>query len=231
MSDGELQAADLEGMDTDAVTALLDRVSCAREAECTAILRAAREEAAAIEARAFRESRRRLRDAVAAERRYYERQRRSAEAQARTRLRQEEQRAIRHLLDEAWPRLRTELERRWDHPDTRREWVAAALRQAVRLLPGRYWRVEHPPGWDPDEMGDHFRHIQEADEVDELRFEGCDYLRAGLRLSASGATLDATLHGLLAEPQRVESQLLGHMAAELGLDQDAGDYSTEREQI
>jgi vacuolar-type H+-ATPase subunit H len=214
---------------SESVEALLERVSQAREAECAEILRAAREEAAAIEAQAFREARQRVREAIAAERRRFDQEQRSAEAQARTRLRRLEQKAVRRLLDNAWEQLRTELERRWRSGPTRRDWVVAALRQAVRVLPGRHWRVEHPPDWDPDELAEHFHHIQEADEVDQIRFEAVDELRAGIRLSASGAILDATLRGLLAEPRRVESELLGHLAAESGEVQSETGYGAERE--
>lgn len=210
---------------------LLERVAQAREAECATILQSAREEAAAVEARAYRDARRRLGEAVTTERRRYQQQQRAAEAQARTRLHRVEQQAVRRLLDGAWHQLREELVRRWDNAPTRRDWVAAALRQGVRVLPGRHWRVEHPPEWNPDELGEHFAHIQEADEVDRIRFESNDDLRAGIRLSASGATLDATLHGLLAEPRRVESELLGHMAAETGDGGEEGGYATERERI
>lgn len=207
---------------------LLERVSEAREAECAEILAAARAEVAEIEAAAFRDARQRMHEAVAAERRYYDQQVRTAGAQARTRLRQVEQQAVRRLLDEAWEGVCAELERRWRDSRTRHDWVTAALRQGVRVLPGRHWRVEHPPDWDPDELHDHFHHIQEADEVDQIRFESNDGLRAGIRLSASGATLDATLHGLLAEPQRVEAELLGHMAREAGEGPADSGYGSER---
>lgn len=194
----------------DPLQTLLDRVEGERERRCREILDQARTEADRIRAEAYRQARDRFHEAAETDRQRVAERLRSARAEQETRRRQRRHQRINADLAEAWGLIGDALERRWRDPEARKQWMAAALRQAGDFLPGGTWQVEHPPDLDPAEIP-----VDRADTVDpgEITLEPRrrPELTAGLRIRRDGAVVDATPAGLLADGSRVRSWLLAEV--------------------
>ncbi len=191
---------------------LLRLIEGYRESECRALLDAARAEARALLARVFREERARLRQRVAAERTDLRMRIQAARAERDTRERASGERANARVLALAWPHLRQALADRWADPGGRRGWVDTALTQARRVLPVGVWTVRHAPGWTRPEWEPLAAELA-AGLGAEPRFLAEGDLVAGLTIETGGATLDASLDGLLRDRTRIEARLLALLAA------------------
>jgi hypothetical protein len=99
------------------------------------------------------------------------------------------------------------LDDRWRDAASRAAWVTTALGQARRVLAPGAWQVTHAPGWPQPE--------REACAVPPLalRFDSDERIRAGLRVSAAGNVVDATLEGLLADRDEIGGRLVGLLEA------------------
>jgi hypothetical protein len=131
----------------DRASALFNVVAEYRERECRTIIERAQYEAARVEAHAHAEARRRVHEAVVEERQRAAAALRAAQAEHQTERRSHQHRRDLALLDLAWPRLRTALERRWADPAARERWVDGLVSEGLRRVPGGPWTVNHPPTW------------------------------------------------------------------------------------
>jgi hypothetical protein len=193
------------------VDALLERVAERRarrvseirtstEAQIREIMRAARAEARAS-----------LHQAVVRERTRMAQGLRQAEAHAELESRQRAQLETLTLLRSMWEHLGAELAERWSGARPRGAWIAAALKQAGELFPGRAWRIEHAAGVSPEDrpLGEALARAAGA-SVEWVADTG---LRAGLRVRAGPACVDASLDGLLAERADIEALFLAEYLA------------------
>jgi hypothetical protein len=168
----------------------LKDIRAKRDAQVREILQTARAEA--------RES---LHQAVARERARITQGLRQAQARAELESRQRAQRETLTLLRQMWERLDAALAGRWAEERTRAAWIAAAVQEAAQLLPGRPWRLEHAAGLSPEaQVG--------AGGAHDVDWHLEPQIRAGLRVRTSGACLDATVEGLLADREDIEALFL-----------------------
>lgn len=193
---------------------LLQRLSEHRAARCAEIRRQAAAEAEGIVQEAFADARRRMGEAVATERARARRQEAACRAREQSQARRRRQAVARKLLAEGWQALQEELERRWQDPQTRSAWVEGLLETARTRLPAGQWRLSHAPGWPAEEVEATCQRLA-ARVSGEVVTEEDPGLRAGLRICADGACLDAGVgppdRGLLAQPQRLEGELLAQL--------------------
>ena len=102
---------------------------------------------------------------------------------------------------------------RWSHDGEIRQAAAhgSGSRQAKRENGCRatFWKVEHPVDWKADERRKFLAALGVANEMVTLT-EDRD-LAAGIRIRATQATLDATIHGLMADRSGIEALLLAEI--------------------
>ena len=171
------------------IGALLATIEEYRRARCDEYLAAARAKVRAV----LTEERERLESEVA-----------SRQARLQTERRLAQQRGVSALLGEAWPLLRSALEEAWGTPASRLRWASRHLALAAGLLPGRGWRVCHASGLSGEERA----RLAHALEAGDIEWVEAPALRAGLVIEAGRNFLDASLDGVLAERQALESRLL-----------------------
>jgi vacuolar-type H+-ATPase subunit E/Vma4 len=187
-----------------ALTTLVDEY---RDQECRHILDHAQQEARQLLSQAYSEAHQRLHRAVAAERSRAARLIQAARAKALTEHRQYRHRINIQWLQVARERLKTELLRRWHDPDSRALWIEALVQQARQRLPLGRWTIAHPPAW-PEEERRVLAESLRGPLGTAPEFKPNADVRAGLVISIGGASLDATLEGLLADRARIEARLL-----------------------
>jgi vacuolar-type H+-ATPase subunit E/Vma4 len=170
------------------------------------IMQSGRDEASKLVADARKASRRRVRAAVADVRQRLRDAARRAAARAETQTRLREQARMGEALRQGWTSLGDLLGEAWDDPGSRLRWCAAAFKQARRLMLSDNWTIEYPQGMDPQAFASLLADVGVA----EVGYRACPDIRAGLRIFADGACLDATTLGLLANQSRVEARLLAH---------------------
>lgn len=189
--------------------ALLREVEQQANEEGRALLAAAEEEAATMIAQAYTSARRRLRDAIGELRREGARLKSRAKAQRETDARLRAQRGAAEAVRRAWPQLVDALVARWQDPAGRRAWFRAAARQARERMRGDVWNVEHPVDWNADEQREFVAALGVTNDV--VALTGDRDLAAGIRIRATQAALDATIHGLIADRAAVEALLLAEI--------------------
>ncbi len=186
---------------------LLKLVESYREAECRSLLEAARQEAALLIGRTYRQERARLHQRVLAERTGARERIQAARAERDTRQRAGGERASARILAVAWPRLEAALLERWQNAAGRQAWVQGVLGQARRLLPRGVWTLRHAPDW-PEREWRALGSTLNAELGSEPRLVADGSISAGLAIEGAGATLDASLEGLLKDRTRIEARLL-----------------------
>ena len=191
--------------------ALLRRLAREQESRCRRTLDAAHEQARAIVARAWEEARVRLRQAVEEERRAVDKALADRRASLETVRRRAEQSVLRELMDSAWTELPRTLAAAWDRPELRREWCQAACRLATRTVPrGASFIVE----LDDTESVETSRIAVaglNGDSGSQVETRRIAALGAGLRIRSGRVCVDATVLGLLATRERIESELLAEL--------------------
>lgn len=208
-----------------ALSALLDHIREVCDAECARI----RDETDAEVARLLREARDEAHPRVRAaiEEARYERARILQDAYARrdTRLRERRHRLGWHLLEELGAKLTEAMAECWQREPERRRWIAVAVRRAREYLPAGAWRIEHPRDCDAAELAALVDEV--ADERDAYRIEYAadPALRAGIRVHAGEALLDAGDEAILARSAWTQGLLLGELQR-LRRRQDAGGPET-----
>ncbi len=190
------------------VEALLQLVRNYHESRCHQILEHANAQVATIVKQAHHEARARLHTTIKEERIRAQEKIASTRAQLQTRRRQRNQQADIALLEKAWAMLNERLLMRWQDADSRRIWIRTLIQQALRVLPGTQWQIEHPSGWRPQEALAFNDKITAHTNGESPTFVEAGDIAAGLRISAEGARLDGTLMGLLASRADIEAQLL-----------------------
>jgi vacuolar-type H+-ATPase subunit E/Vma4 len=198
------------------VEAMLQRVTEDRDRRCTQLRADVSGQARAILRGAHKEARAAVADAVARERKHGEQVLRQTQANALLEQRQHDQQEIRHLLQDMWRAVASALESRWADPPRRKSWAQAAIRQALTLLSAPAWRIEHGGGLPQEELAEWATLASAADRsvAREVEMAGDDGIRAGIRIRAGGACLDATTTGLLASRTEVESDFLAQYLAQ-----------------
>jgi hypothetical protein len=200
-----------EGIVQAQTEALLRRVAREQESRCRRARDAAQEQASSIVARAWEEARTRLRQAVEEERRAVDKALADRRAALETAARQREQAVLRELMDDAWRDLPGTLASSWQRDDARREWCAAACAVAVRALQAdQGYTVEIDAALEEDARKVVDQALRHASGP-EVRFREVPSLGAGLRIHAGRACVDATVGGLLASRERIESELLAEL--------------------
>lgn len=160
---------------------------------------------------AHAEARENLHQAVARERERVTQALRQARARAELETRQRAQRETVTLLKHMWERIGAALEARWVAQRERAAWIAAAVQQAAQLLPDRPWRMEHAAGVQREEQPRD--EAQVAGVARDVEWHLEPRIRAGVRVRTSGATLDATVEGLLAVREDIEALFLADYLA------------------
>ncbi len=198
------------------VDAMSQRVSKDYDRRCAQLRSDALGQARDILRSARKEARANVSDAVALERKHGEQALRQAQTSALLEARQRDQQETRVLLQEMWTAIPSALESRWADPVRRKSWVQAAVRQAQALLGGRAWRIEHGAGWSQDQLGELMTLVAGRDKggpTHEVPLVCDPEIRAGIRINAEGACLDATIAGLLVSRAQVESEFLAQYLA------------------
>lgn len=194
------------------VNALMQRVTHEREQRCSALRAAARSQGDAIVTAAYREARSMVHQAVIQERARIEQGLKQAEARAQLEARQRDERHSLARLQQMWANVGPVLERRWCSPQQRRSWIEAALSSAGVLIAGRAWRIEHGGGWREEEQAElEALAIHEGAATVKWRLDTT--IAAGLRICAPGVCVDATVAGLVAQRDAVESMFLAEYHA------------------
>lgn len=190
------------------VDAMSRRVNEDRDQRCAQLHSDVMGQVQVILRTARREARASVRDAVSRERKQGEQALRQALAKARLEERQREQQQALTMLEEMWAAIASALESRWADPLCRKSWVKAAIRQGQIVLGDRDWHIEYGPGWSPDELNQLMKLVSH-----ETRLAYDKDVRAGIRIKTDGASLDATVVGLLASRPHVESEFLAQYLA------------------
>jgi hypothetical protein len=197
---------------------LLALVTEQRDARCEAIRAEAEAQAHELLHKGYREARQRMHEAIEEERGRIRHRLEATSAQLQTRERQHRHQRALLLLHRGWEILQLALEERWRVEGNRGQWLQGLFTQALRDLPARPWRIVHPPGWSPEELGALTRQV--SDHCGAVpQFEVDNSVKAGLRIHSDGACLDATLEGLLADRSAVEAMLLAELNRLLATDQ------------
>jgi hypothetical protein len=128
-----------------------------------------------------------------------------------TAARQRSQSALRAALDEAWQALPAALAEEWSRADARQRWCRAACSSAVSVLEAeRTWTLEidseADAGMEKVALAALSSWPGELPVVDRIADLG-----PGIRIRCGRACVDATVPGLLASRERVESELLAEM--------------------
>jgi hypothetical protein len=111
------------------------------------------------------------------------------------------------LVRRACERLPAVLEQRWRELGARREWCEAALAVAAQRLCGADWQIEIAPGTSREER-ETLRGLASALRAGTHSLSERTDLAAGLRVRATGATLDATVDGLLDDLAEIGARFL-----------------------
>jgi F0F1-type ATP synthase membrane subunit b/b' len=188
--------------------ALLRRLGHEQEARTRRADEDAAEQARDIVRRARSEARARVSQAVTDTRREIDLAIARRKAAIETRERRARQTTLRRLLDDAWQRLPSALEQRWDDARARAAWCRSACDQAARSLLGTAnLVVEIDARWcdelRPVVAGSLGTATGSAPQVVALTGLG-----PGLRIRAGRACVDATVTGLVAARERIAAELL-----------------------
>ncbi|MGO9172548.1 MAG: hypothetical protein ACLP7P_11360 [Rhodomicrobium sp.] len=190
---------------------LIEEVQMQVESECAEVLKSAEDEAKDIVAAAFASAHARGYEAIMAMRQEGRRRLIQAEARRQTRERMLKETMAAEALRYGLPLLEKAVLKRWQDSASRRLWLEAAARQASsRLIPGR-WTVEHPLDVSSEEK-QHFLAFLGDVDAGSVGFETTSALKAGIRVHAEGAVLDASSYGLLADKHAIEAMLLAELS-------------------
>lgn len=190
--------------------ALLASVIRHRDEQCRAIDEDAEDQAQAIVMRAYQDARTKVHDVIFEERRSVKRAIDKQHARIETAKRQNLQDTERAFLDAGWQQLMTALRRRWNDDASRRDWVAGVVDLALAHLHPGSWRVEHPLNWPPAELEPFLEQILSF-SGDAPRFESAPDLEVGIRITANGAMVDASLKGVTADREEISAMLLAQL--------------------
>ncbi len=191
----------------DAEQRLLELLARQRDAECLALQQRARQEAADLLRKARHRATKLVRRTVAAERARIRARMAEARAELNTRRRRHARQLGSVVLDMARRRLPERLAEMWADPTGRASWIEQAVRHARQGLPDGRWRIRHAFCFNATDNDTLLRAL--GDNNDEApHLEADPAMEAGLVIECAGVTLDASVSGLLADPDQVEARLL-----------------------
>jgi hypothetical protein len=195
--------------------ALLRRLAREQELRTRRAREDAEEQARDIVRRARSEARARVHQAVLDTRRENETATARKRAALDTRERRSRQAMLRRLLDDAWRRLPSALESRWQDGAARVAWCRAACAQAAgSLLRTEHLVVELDGLW-RYELGPVIEASLATAARGTLEIVPVERLGPGLRLRGGKACIDATIGGLVAARDRIAAELLAEIDRQL----------------
>lgn len=181
-----------------------------REKRCREIRENAYQQAREITGLAYTKGRARMHRHIDALREKYRLRVTSAIARNQTLLRQQHQKEDRAILDVAWPLLREAMLALWKQPDSRRNWLHAAVASASSRLRDKDGCIEHPP-----DLGDEDKKTLEQAFADGngkgVKLAARDDIAAGIRIIMDGTVIDATLDGLLKQKTMIEATMIARI--------------------
>lgn len=189
---------------------LLAVVERERDDRCRREIEAAEQQAQQTVRQAYRDARVRAHADLEALREQIRQRLTSAGARQQTRQRELRQQADQAFLDAAWQPLREALLRRWRHNGHRADWIAQLVDNATATLLDRNWLIEHPLDW-PAAEGEALMTRLTREQCCTPRLAPCPDIRAGLRISAGGVSVDGTIEGLLRRRAYIEALLLAEI--------------------
>jgi hypothetical protein len=128
-----------------------------------------------------------------------------------TTVRQREQAVVRELMDEAWHELPATLDEHWRRAEGRRDWCTSACSLAARALSRDHgFVVELDPAAPDDAATTVDQELRTATGAS-VEVRRVPALGSGLRIRSGRACVDATVQGLLASRERIESELLAEL--------------------
>ncbi len=182
---------------------LLQLIEGYRDDECRRIIGQAHAEASERLRQTYRTERAHLHQRVVDERGRARARIHAARAELETRERSQGDLANAR----AWPKLQVALRQRWQVAETRGQWVSHYLDYAIKVLPRGRWTIRHAPEWGETERAGAAKKLQRA-VGHQPAFHVDGGIEAGLIIAYTGAVLDASLTGLLADRTRLEARLL-----------------------
>lgn len=171
----------------------LDVLRAAAQAECAALLDAARARARGQIRQALREVRQDADAQIAV-----------ARAAMQARLRRKRQALTLASLADVQARVAAALAARWADAGARRAWTAMALAEAARSLPAGRWSMAHAADAGALPAIELPAGVTLATQADAT-------IAAGVRIRCGDAELDATLDGLLRGRDRIAALWLGEL--------------------
>jgi len=189
---------------------LLEVVQDYRSKHCREIIDQSRLDARDIVRSAYKTARQRLHLDVLDSRERMKQELAAARAKQHTLDMQQQYKVNRQFLDRAWELLTRQLERRWRTAAHRRLWVNMVFDVARQRLPSGQWQLESPQDWIQEERDDLVQQILLHTGITPLLKSFTD-IKAGIRISANGATVNATIKGLTADRTRIEAELLAQV--------------------
>lgn len=178
------------------------------EQECENLIEEARSRSDSMIRAAHGNARQHLHEAVERERARAVSRIRSAEAELHTRRRSVEQRVAESLLREGWNLLGEQLERRWNTPHGRQQWIMRCAREALDQLPVGKWTIQHPADCNRTDLDPFFTLVEKQAPKVSLEFMIESKIVAGLIIGTANTYLDMSLEGLLADRRSIEARLL-----------------------
>ncbi len=189
------------------VQRLLDIVQAYQQEQCEALLSEAQRESQGVIRQAYQLARRNMHEDLELTRRHIRDTMAAARAKQHTLMMQQNHTAASSFLEQCWQALQPSLCARWQQPDCRRQWLAKILATATAVLPAADWLIEHPTDFSAQEQQQLREQAQAlADVTPDLR--STPDITAGIRISADGASVDGSLHGLLSDRTALEALLL-----------------------
>ena len=174
---------------------------------CSEIQESVEKECAEIVCNAHRDARLKLRHHYHADRHEARQRIISAEAALKTKQRQQLQELELKLLETTWSQLEAELLERWREPNERKAWLESTWSLALKVLPKLDWTVTFGEGMEESELENLIEQTPDfKDSRPRMVYDR--QIIAGLRIQASGASVDGTLSGLLANRKQLESEIL-----------------------
>jgi hypothetical protein len=216
---------EFEGIIGMQVSAMLEGISQDLERRRTDLLDNATRDATKLVRRGRTANLRQLRSDIAEERRLHERAVQKERASQATASRQVLQGRDRERLLQGKELLRAVLMKRWRRERSRWQWIEMLIGEAADVIESGRWIVQHPSDLTEADLKELSLAVMDvAGSPPELVMT--EEMTAGLRIARSGAVLDASLEGLMAYEDVIESLLLAEILA-LTVGRETGEDSVD----
>jgi len=189
------------------VQRLLEIVEEYRKQQCDSLLTQAQQDSSQIVRQAYREARIRMHQDIQDSREHMRNELSGARAKLHTLMMQQRHQADQRFLEQSWKILADKLQARWQQPKLRKAWVEKIVANAIKMVPGKDWLVEHPQDWTSNEQKQLRAQVNDK-YTGQLKFIKLPEMTAGIRIKTDGATIDGSLQGLMADRTGIESIFL-----------------------